>query len=256
MRRVVCCLGSGIPAPSWRGNALVRAAAHPRAPPFCPSGRRGSARLNPQAHPAPEPVVVGGGWARARGSAGRAPARAAGSRAPSPLPRRGARRVWPFARAAPPGARPLSPAVHRAARAAWRREPVRSFVPFFASRADFGRCSAPIDARAFRAERARRGEPLPCGCRCPSTVFPFFGFSARAPPQSSPITGSVCLSWASPPPPPVPRPRWGRGRRETSAFRSGGDESCPIRAVLAPSEADYAPAVKVKQVALPTLTAG
>ena len=102
VRRVVCCLGSGIPAPSWRGNALVRAAAHPRAPPFCPSGRRGSARLNPQAHPAPEPVVVGGGRARARGSAGRAPARAAGSRAPSPLPRRGARRVWPFARAAPP----------------------------------------------------------------------------------------------------------------------------------------------------------
>lgn len=233
-RRVVCCLGSGIPAPSWRGNALVRAAAHPRAPPFCPSGRRGSARLNPQAHPAPEPVVVGGGRARARGSAGRAPARAAGSRAPSPLPRRGARRVWPFARAAPPGARPLSPAVHRAARAAWRREPLRSFVPFFASRADFGRCSAPIDARAFRAERARRGEPLPCGCLCPSTVFPFFGFPRALLLSHRPSPVACACRGLLPHPLPSPAPAGGGGGARPRPSAPAGTEAARSEPSLRP----------------------
>ena len=94
----------------------------------------------------------------------------------------------------------------------------------------------------FRAYRCPR---IPCGARAEggapplwSSVFldriSFFWFSARAPPQSSPITGSVCLSWASPPPPfRPPAPAGGGGRRETPAplrrRRRLPDPSRPLR---------------------------
>lgn len=64
------------------------------------------------------------------------------------------------------------------------------------------------------------------------------------------------FSQASPPPPFRPPAPAGAGGDARPRHRCGGDGGCPIQAVLAPSPADYAPAVKVKQVALPTLTAG
>lgn len=60
---------------------------------------------------------------------------------------------------------------------------------------------------------------------------------------------------ASPPPLPVPRPRWGRGRRETSGHRCGGDGGCPIlpRPAL-PASPILRPASRSKRAPGATLT--
>lgn len=162
-----------------------------------------------------------------------------------------------FPRAAPPGARSLSPAVHRAARAAWRREPVRSFVPFFASRADFG--------ALYRAYRCPR---IPCGARAEGGAPPlrlsvfldcisfFWVFRARSSSVIAHHRQRVLVVGFSPTPLPSPRPRWGRGETRDPGTAAAGTGAARSKPSLAPSRGNCAPAVKVKQVALPTLTAG
>lgn len=89
--------------------------------------------------------------------------------------------------------------------------------------------------RGFGAAGLRAGGGAGGGCAAPFPRAPpalFMLASARVRCAANPAPCCAAVAALSrrllPLPPPVPRPRWGRGRRETSGHRCGGDGGCPF----------------------------
>lgn len=84
----------------------------------------------------------------------------------------------------------------------------------------------PGSARGGRWGRLRR----PFSACAPPALFMLASARVRCAANPAPCCAAVAAlsRWLLPLPPPVPRPRWGRGRRETSGHRCGGDGGCPI----------------------------